>query len=88
MKSCDIPYCTLLSSDFFTHPVPFLPYRGMIFLFTARLALPVVRALMDRLIDGLRIPNFMTNHFDFFCQDRSNVLRFKVYSRSFLASLL
>ena len=43
--------------------MPFLPYKGMTDLFTARLALPVVRALMDRLIDGLRIPNLMINHF-------------------------
>jgi hypothetical protein len=47
---------------FFTHPIPLLPYNGMTERFTARLALPVVRALTDRLIDGIRIPIFKLDH--------------------------
>ena len=75
-KLNEVLWYTLLYAalfGFFTHPIPFLPYNGMTLLFTARLALPVVRALRDRLIDGLRIPNFIINHFLFldsnFCHD-------------------
>jgi hypothetical protein len=65
-KLNEVLWYTLLYAaffGFFTHPTPFLPYTGLTDLFTARLALPVVRALTDRLIDGVRIPNFITNHF-------------------------
>jgi hypothetical protein len=48
---------------FFTQPIPFLPYSGLYVRLTVRLTLPVVRALKDFLIDGRRIPIFITNHF-------------------------
>jgi hypothetical protein len=39
--------------------MPFLPYSGFMELLTARFTRPVVLALIDRLILGVRIPNFI-----------------------------
>ncbi|MET3356844.1 UNVERIFIED_ORG: hypothetical protein ABIC58_000191 [Leuconostoc holzapfelii] len=43
-------------------PVPFLPYAGLIADLTARLARPIVLALIDFLIDGVLIPNFIYSY--------------------------
>ena len=44
-----------------------MPYPGIRAFFTARLALPVVRALIERLREGFLTPNFIIQpHRDFF----------------------
>ncbi len=43
----------------FRNPIPFRPYPGIMARFNALFARPVVRALIERVKDGVRIPNFI-----------------------------